>query len=188
MKILKWSIIVVVILAVLGIGGFKILTYFTKQASPEQTIVYEGTDVTMEVFYNRPYKKGREIFGGLVPYGKVWRTGANEATTFMCNKDITFGGQTLKAGKYTLWTIPQQTQWTIILNSKMYNWGVNFDNEASRDPLFDVVRINVPVADLNEEVEQFTIEFLYDVNLVFKWDRTQVLVPILTYVNDGSSL
>ncbi len=183
MKILKWSLISILILAVLGFGGFQLLKNYTKKASPEATIVYEGTDVTLEVFYNRPYKKDRKIFGGLVPYGEVWRTGANEATTFMTNKDITFGGELLKAGKYTVWTIPQETQWTIILNSKMYDWGVNWDNEPSRDPLFDVLRINIPAVETNETVEQFTIEFLYDVNLVMKWDNTQVLIPIFTYAN-----
>lgn len=182
MKVLKWILIGLGILIVLGYGGVELMKKYTKQASPEATIVYEGTDVTLSVFYNRPYKKGREIFGGLVPMGKVWRTGANEATVFMCNKDITFGGEKLKAGTYTLWTIPQETQWTIILNSKMYDWGVDWNNQASRDPMYDVLRINMPIGETKEVVEQFTIEFIYDVNLVFKWDRTEVIVPILTYV------
>lgn len=182
MKILKWILIVILGLGLLGYGGFQFMKYQTKKASPEETVVYEGDALTMEVYYNRPSKKGRVIFGDLVPLGKVWRTGANEPTTFMVNKDITFGGEKLKAGKYTLWTIPQETQWTIILNSKMYGWGVDFDSEASRDPQFDVLRINVPVQSTKEPIETFTIEFIYDVNMVMKWDDTQVIVPILTYI------
>lgn len=188
MKVVKWILIVLSILILIGVGAFQLMKYNTKKASPEETVVYEGTDVTLSVYYNRPSKKGRVIFGDLVPYGEVWRTGANEPTTFMCNKDITFGGEKLKAGKYTLWTIPQETQWTIILNSKMYGWGVDFNSQPTRDPLFDVLRINVPAYPKKEVVEQFTIEFIYDVNMVLKWDQTEVLIPIVTYINQGSNL
>ena len=79
-------------------------------------------------------KKGREIFGGLVPYNEVWRTGANEATTLTVNKDIKFGDQRLPAGTYSLWTIPQQTQWTVILNSEIPGWGVSWGAKAARNP------------------------------------------------------
>jgi len=181
MKVLKWILIVVLGLGVLGFLGFQFMKYQTKKASPEATVVYEGEDLTLSVNYSRPSKKDREIFGGLVPYGEVWRTGANEPTTFMCNEDITFGGEKLKAGKYTLWTIPNKTQWTVILNSKMYGWGVGFDEKASRDPMFDVVRVNLPAMPTKTVVEQFTIEFIFHVNMVMKWDDTQVTVPILTY-------
>ncbi|MAY83418.1 MAG: hypothetical protein CMP59_04720 [Flavobacteriales bacterium] len=181
MKALKWTLIIVFGLGILGFLGFQFMIYQTKKASPEATVVYEGEDITLSVNYCRPYKKGRKIFGELVPYGEVWRTGANEPTTFMTNKDITIEGVKLKAGKYTLWTIPQETQWTIILNSKMYDWGVNWDEKASRDPMYDVLRVNVPSVPTKEVVEQFTIEFIYHVNMVMKWDDTEVIVPILTY-------
>ena len=182
MKALKWILIVVAALVLIGWVGLRVLTHQTKQASPEQTVVYEGTDLTLSVFYNRPSKKGREIFGELVPYGKTWRTGANEATVFTTNRDITFGGEKLAAGSYTLWTIPQKSQWTVILNSKMYDWGVNWNNEASRDPQYDVLKINVPVEDMEEVTEEFTIEFIYNVNLQMRWDQTKVIIPILTYI------
>ena len=183
MKVLKWVLIVIVALVLLGLGGFQFMKYQTKKASPEETVVYESDEITLEVNYNRPYKKDREIFGGLVPYGKVWRTGANEPTTFLCSKDITVGvsEEKLKAGKYTLWTIPNETQWTLIFNSKMYDWGVDWDGKPSRDPLFDELRINVPALPTKEPVEQFTIEFIYNVNMVMKWDDTKATMPILTY-------
>ncbi|MDX1719156.1 MAG: DUF2911 domain-containing protein, partial [Salegentibacter mishustinae] len=88
-----------------------ILRYNTKAHSPEDTVSYTEKDLKMEVFYNRPYKKERDIFGNLVPYNEVWRTGANEATTFETNKDIMVDGSLLKAGKYTLWTIPMEKSW-----------------------------------------------------------------------------
>jgi hypothetical protein len=183
MKVLKWILIVIVALIVLGFAGFQFMKYQTKKVSPEETVTYESDDITLEVNYSRPYKKGREIFGGLVPFGEVWRTGANEPTTFLCSKDISIGvnEERLKAGKYTVWTIPNKTQWTLIFNSKMYGWGVGMDGKPSRDPLFDVVRINLPAMPTKEPVEQFTIEFIYNVNMVMKWDDTKVTMPILTY-------
>src|SRR5688572_13747575 len=78
----------------------------TKAASPEETVTFSQDNLTIEVFYNRPFKKGREIFGGLVPYDAVWRTGANEATTFETSKSLQIEGKTLPTGKYSLWTIP----------------------------------------------------------------------------------
>ena len=181
MKVLKWILIVILALAVLGFGAYKFMIYQTKKASPQDTVLYESDEITLEVNYSRPYKKGRVIFGELVPFGQVWRTGANEPTTFLNSTDITIGGEKLKAGKYTLWTIPNQTQWTLIFNSKMYSWGVGFDGKPARDPLADVVRINLPAMPTKEPVEQFTIEFIYNVNMVMKWDDTQVTMPILTY-------
>lgn len=178
MKILKWSVIIIVLIAIIGFLGFYFMRSQTKKASPEDTVEYKAKDLKLSVFYCRPYKKDREIFGELVPYGEVWRTGANEATTFTTNKDIVFGEDSLAAGTYTLWTIPQKTQWTIILNSKLYGWGVQWGGKASREEKYDVLKINVPVIELEQTVEQFTIDFEYNVNLTMKWDKTKVSVPI----------
>ena len=130
--------------------------------------------------YNRPYKKGREIFGGLVPYDEVWRTGANEPSTFTTNKDLTIGGKVLPAGKYTLWTIPHADNWQVIFNKRMYNWGINMEGKASREPGDDAVEVTVPVETLPDEVEQFTIsvEDAAVPRLVLAWDRTRVSVPL----------
>ena len=178
MKILKWSLIVIIVLAVAGYFSFNYMKITTKKASPEETIEYKQGDFKLSVFYNKPYKKGRTIFGDLVPYDKVWRTGANEATTFTTNQRIDFGGVKVAPGTYTLWTIPQKTQWTVILNSKMYGWGVTWGAEASREEEYDVAMINVPVQELKEVVEQFTIQFEYNVNMSLMWDKTKVMVPI----------
>src|SRR5215203_2936989 len=82
-----------------GVTNFFIKKH-TKSFSPEEQIEFKQNDLDVVVLYNRPYKKGREIFGSLVPYGKVWRTGANEATTLETSKDLSFKGKTLKKGKY----------------------------------------------------------------------------------------
>ena len=178
MKTLKW---VGIILGILILGGYISFEYMknqTKRASPEETTEYKQGDKLLSVFYCRPYTKGRDIFGSLVPYGEVWRTGANEATTFTTNTTIDFGGEIVQPGSYTLWTIPQETQWTIILNSKMYGWGVGLDGAPSREAEYDVVKINVPVQTLDELVKQFTIAFVYNVNMNLSWEKTKVSVPI----------
>lgn len=155
--------------------------YSTKAHSPEELVVYEEQSLELEVFYNRPYKKERVIFGGLVPYGQVWRTGANEATTFTTNQDLFVDGSFLASGKYTLWTIPGPDSWKIIFNSKMYPWGIDTDKRPYREPEFDALVLEVPVREMDSSLEQFTIYFdraneLISLNLA--WDETLVTVPI----------
>jgi len=137
-------------------------------------------DLKIDITYCRPFKKGRVIFGGLVPYDVVWRTGANEPTTFTTNEELTVGGKVLPAGKYTLWTLPHADNWEVFFNKKMYNWGINMDGVASRDPAEDVMAVSVPVEALPEELEQFTIsvEDAKVPTLVFTWDKTRVSVPL----------
>lgn len=179
-KYLKWGLIIAVILA----GGlyiaYLVMVAQTKKHSPEETVNYNTNGYDIEVFYNRPYKKDRSIFGELVPFGQVWRTGANEASTFETSSDLTIGGKTLKAGKYTLWTVPNADSWTIIFNDKQYSWGVG-SGGASREAEFDALQTEVPVASLGSIVEQFTIA-LEDKggkpSLALMWDQTKVSVPI----------
>lgn len=166
---------------VVGIVLVLILRYTTKAHSPEDTVTYVKEDLKLEVYYNRPFKKEREIFGKLVPYNEVWRTGANEATTFETNKDILVDGSLLKAGKYTLWTIPMVDSWKVIFNSKMYPWGINLDEKAYRDQEFDALVLERPVNKLDSTLDQFTIFFAEAgdfINMVLAWDDTSVSVPI----------
>lgn len=150
------------------------------KTSPAATANYNKDGLKIEVNYSRPYKKGREIFGGLVPYDQVWRTGANEAATFETNKDLMVGGKTLPAGKYTLWTIPHEKTWEVIFNKNMYPWGVNREGVANREAGADAVSITVPVEVLPELEEQFTIDVREDKvpMLVMSWDYMQVAVPL----------
>ena len=120
---------------------------------------FQVDDIKLKVFYNRPSKREREVFGALVPYDKVWRTGANEATTFETNKDLKIGSKILPKGKYTLWTIPNDTVWNVIFNSKMYPWGVDETMNPMRQSEFDIINYTAKVQQINNTVEQFTIAF-----------------------------
>ncbi len=180
-KLLKRTVLILLGLIVIGFAGMYFLKQNTKKHSPEETISHIAKDATFTVFYNRPYKKDREIFGNLVPYNQVWRTGANEATTFTTDKDLLVDGTILKAGTYTLWTVPNKESWKVIFNSKEYNWGVNMDGTAKHDPEFDVLTIEVPTQPLLNIVEQFSIYFenANDFTILYMaWDRTAIAIPI----------
>ncbi|MFD2833652.1 DUF2911 domain-containing protein [Gramella sp. AN32] len=172
-----------IFVGILGLGVIILLVmrYNTKAHSPLDTAIFTKGDFKIEVVYNRPYKKDREIFGGLVPYDTVWRTGANEATTFETNEDIFVDGSLLKKGKYTLWTIPNAESWKLIFNDHMYPWGINLDKQAYRDAQYDALVLELPVIPLSEPLEQFTISFGDTgefVHMVIAWDRTSIVVPI----------
>ncbi len=179
----KFIIVAGVAVALLIVLGF-VAKFFVKQHdksfSPEEEVTFTSEDLTIRVFYNRPYKKGRDIFGGLVPYDEVWRTGANEATTFENNKDILIDGRTLKKGKYSLWTIPGKESWNIIFNSEHGQWGIGSDGEANRNAAKDVLAIDVIAVQQERVFEQFTISFERvgeDAEMVLMWDKTLVAMP-----------
>jgi hypothetical protein len=170
-KIVK---IILIVLAVL-VAAFFGLRAFTKSKSPAETAKFDQNGLSVQVDYCRPYKKGREIFGKLLPYGQIWRTGANEATIFDVKQDIKVGDKTLKAGKYTLWTVPNADKWTIVLNSETGQWGTMYDEKK------DVLRVDVPVGKAAEAMEQFKINFAAaegGADMVLSWDNTEVKVPI----------
>jgi hypothetical protein len=168
--------IIGLIIVVLVIGYFG-LRAFTKIASPEANASYQKDDLQITVEYCRPSKKGRVIFGELEPYGKVWRTGANEATEISFSKPVLFGAKPLPPGTYTLFTIPQPDTWTVILNSALDQWGA-FSYDESKD----VLRVQVPADSTPEVTEMFTIDFVEannaTVHMRLLWDRTRVEVPI----------
>lgn len=138
------------------------------------TMKYEGAYI--KVTYCRPHKKGREIFGSLVPYGEVWRTGANEATEITFTEDVRINGNQVEAGTYTVFTIPEVDYWTIILNKDLGQWGAYNYNEAK-----DLMRFRVPVTNADVLYEPFTIEFeLQDdeTNLIMMWEKVKVSFTI----------
>ena len=174
-----------------GFVGLGLLFFFvlapilknsTKKHSPEQTVTYNQGDLQIDLFYCSPSKKDRVIFGELIPYGEVWRTGANEASTFTTNKDLWIDGQTLAAGTYSLWTIPDREQWQVIFNSKMYPWGVNFtDQKPQREAEFDAVVATATVSESISVQEEFSINVIDSdpegvMILLFAWDN--VVVPL----------
>ncbi|TYP70992.1 DUF2911 domain-containing protein [Aquimarina intermedia] len=139
-------------------------------ASPEK-----NAKPDIKVIYSRPQKKDREIFGKLVPFDKVWRTGADEATEIKLFKDFKMGDIMLKAGTYSLFTIPGKDNWEIILNSDLDSWGA-----YTYDKTKDAARITVPVTTDQEALEAFSIAFKKvdkGYHMVLGWDTTRVEVP-----------
>ena len=181
-KILSWTIGIIGLLAILFVFVIgPIMKKQTKKHSPEQTVTYTQGEMQLDVFYCSPAKKDRKIFGELVPYGEVWRTGANEASTFTTNTDLQISGQPLAAGTYTLWTIPNEDSWQIIFNSKMYDWGVKItDQKAAREPEFDALVVEAKVSKSLNKTENFSISITETSPIrsvmMFSWD--DVVVPI----------
>lgn len=150
----------------------------TKRFSPEAQAVFNSSGINIIVDYCQPSVKGRDIFGleTLVPYGEVWRTGANEATEVNIDRDVTINGKTLSAGEYTLFTIPDDQGWTIIFNEELGQWGA-FDYDSSQD----VLRVEVPAQKEETFTEVFTIDFEEAdslINMRLMWDEILVRVPI----------
>ncbi|WP_370000512.1 DUF2911 domain-containing protein [Winogradskyella sp.] len=184
------------LLIVLSIIALGLLIYsvfveniFSSRLSPKDSAKITLNDLKLEVEYNRPSKREREIFGALVPYNKVWRTGANEATTFETNQDLMIDGMLLRKGKYTLWTVPMENSWKVMFNSKQYEWGVNEKMEPMWDPNYDAIEIEVPKQELEETVEKFTIAFdnkTGNLKLTMAWDQTLIEIPVETYPSTSS--
>ena len=134
-------------------------------------------EALIRVTYSRPAKNGRDVFAKLAPYGKVWRTGANENTEITLYKDATINGQKLQAGTYALFTIPGETEWTIIFNSEVDYWGAYSYKKES-----DVLRVTVPSKKVNETIEYFSIQFTKnranEANMNLGWENTVVTVPL----------
>ena len=153
---------------------------FSKiDVSPLDAVVFRNTDKQpmARVLYSRPQKKDRVVFGNLVPYGKVWRTGANEATEITLYSDMMLGGKTVKAGTYTMYTIPNEKEWTIILNKATNVWGA-YDYKEN----MDVARIKVPVKTSPKSIEAFSMAFKPVENgthLMMGWDSSYVEVPFM---------
>jgi hypothetical protein len=141
-----------------------------KMPSPPATTtgtVASGANLTIN--YSQPAVKGRNVWAGdLAPYGKVWRTGANDATTFEVSKDVTINGKSLKAGKYALFTIPGEKEWTIIFNKTSKQWGAYGYKEAD-----DALRVTAK-PEANEMAERFTIKAENSGMVTMMWDKTKV--------------
>ena len=185
------------ILIFLSIAAIALLLYsvfveniFSPRLSPKDTAAITLNDLKCKVEYNRPSKRERDIFGALVPYHKVWRTGANEATTFSTNRDLIIQGMLLPEGKYTLWTVPMEKSWKVMFNSGQYKWGVDEKMEPMWDPNYDVIELEVPTEKLDTTVEDFTIAFdntTGNLKLTLAWDDTKIEVPIRASDADNSS-
>ena len=149
----------------------------SKRPSPPATAKCDlpgGKSITVD--YSSPRAKGRKIFGDVVPYGEPWRTGANEATTFVTTADLMVGGQHVPAGKYTIFTIPNKDKWTLIISKKTGEWGIPYPGADS-----DLVRADMNASATSTPVENFTIAFdkgAKDCTLRIEWENTRATVAI----------
>jgi hypothetical protein len=149
----------------------------SKRPSPPGSAQFtfsDGKKITID--YGRPSVRGRKIYGELVPYGEVWRTGANEATTFVTEKDINVGGTKVPAGSYTLYTLPSESGWKLIINKQTGQWGTEYNQGQ------DLARINMKSEALSAPIEQFTVSFEPASGnatvLRLDWENTRASVPI----------
>jgi len=150
----------------------------TPQPSPDATLKQVVGLTQFEVNYSRPSMRGRPIFGDLVPFGKLWRTGANKNTTIKFDDDIVFGGDEVNAGEYAIFTIPNEDKWQVYLYGNTENWGT--PSEWNEDEI--VAQTTVEVSKTSKEIESFTIEFNHftknNAHLIMKWEDTAVNILI----------
>ena len=141
-------------------------------AAQAQCKFSDGKTITVD--YSSPRAKGRKIFGGLVPYGEVWRTGANDATTFVTTAGLSVEGKDVPAGKYTIFTLPTAEKWTLIINKKTGEWGIPYKYESD-----ELARVPMSASKTSGPVENFTISFDQSgggCTLQMSWENTQASV------------
>ncbi|GAB2833512.1 DUF2911 domain-containing protein [Ferruginibacter profundus] len=174
---MKKILLIVTVLFALTFANAQTLT--TPQPSPTQTIKQNFGVGAIELSYSRPAVKGRKVMGDLVPFGKVWRTGANGATTLTFSDDVTIGGTLVKAGKYGLLTIPGEKKWTIIISKD-----VTVNQPSAYKVENDVVRVEADVVTMPYTIENFTINFASitgsSCNVELMWEHTYLQFPITT--------
>jgi hypothetical protein len=162
------------------IGMIFTLTLFTacqKRPSPPAWATCDlGGGKTIRTNYSSPRMKGRRIYGDLVPFGEVWRAGANEATTFVTNGDVVVGGKTVPAGSYTIFTIPMTDKWILIINRKTGEWGIPYKYESD-----ELARVDMTVSKLPAPLENFTIGYDKSASgcaLRIDWETTRASVDL----------
>lgn len=175
MKSIRASLTLVFVLLI----AFPSMAQAKKPLSPPATADGSVGGVTITVDYSAPSKRGREIMGGLVPFDEVWRTGANAATTLKTSGDIMLGSLHVPAGEYTLFTIPGEKEWTLIVNKETGQWGTNYDESQ------DLGRVPMNIESIDEVVETFVISIDGGKEkkgaLMLTWENTVASVPIMVH-------
>jgi hypothetical protein len=147
-----------------------------KPSPPASASCDLGGGKTIKTDYSSPRLRGRKMIGGENPYGEVWRTGANEATTFVTSSDVVVGGTAVPAGSYTIFTVPNPDKWTLIINKKTGEWGIPYKYESD-----ELARIAMKVSTLPSPLENFTIDYnktATGCTLDLDWDTTRASVDI----------
>lgn len=190
LRLLAYSFLVAILVAAFGCATETAPTEGAEEteaaeSEPERLSPHESASATIgeaniTITYGRPYKKGREIYGGLVPFDAVWRTGADEATTLETDRDLMLGPLHVPAGKYALFTIPAEAEWTMIVNKVSDQWGAFSYDEAE-----DLGRVQMGVAATEEMTEQLTIGIEAGEGpngvLSIVWDMTSATLPIVAH-------
>jgi hypothetical protein len=149
----------------------------TARPSPPASATCDwGGGKTIKTDYSSPRMKGRKIYGGLVPFGEVWRTGANDATTFVPSADVVVGGKDVPAGNYTIFTVPNADEWKLIINKKTGEWGIPYKYESD-----ELGRVDMKVSKLPSPVEDFTISYAKSgtgCTMYIDWETTRASVNI----------
>ncbi len=174
---MKYRLLILTTLLLLIMGAVKAQEAVTPRPSPTAIVTMKYEDTYVKITYCQPHKKGRNIFGELVPYGQVWRTGANEATEITLTGDLKINNELLTAGTYTIFTIPNIDRWTIIFNKQLGQWGsYNYSEKA------DELRVEIPTQKIERVVfEPFTMAFEQKnekAELQMMWDQTKVSIPV----------
>ena len=193
-KVFAFAAIVIALLAFGAHETFAQDLHPSRRPSPLGIAKTHIGDTYVKVTYGRPYVRGREIFGAntddktfLVPFGEVWRTGANEATEITVTNHVMFGGKHLDAGTYSIFTEPNADEWIIHVSPHLGLDGTgNFDPATQTvtqvfDPADDVLTLTVPSSSIDEAVDQFTIDFEdaeSGADMVLRWEKTEVRIPI----------
>ncbi len=149
----------------------------SQRPSPPASASCSANGASINIDYSSPRMKGRKIYGGLVPYGQIWRTGANEATTFVTSADVMVGGKSVPAGSYTIFTVPEADKWTLVISKKTGEWGTDYPGESN-----DLVRVAMSVSKTSGPVENFTVGFDQSGGkcaLHMDWENTRASVDVV---------
>ena len=165
-----------IVMSVMAIAMVACALGQESMPSPPGTagVTLKGKQIS--IAYHRPFMRGRKIMGGLVPYGKVWRTGANDATTLKTAVDLNIGGTNVPAGTYTLYTLPSQGTWKLIINKQTGQFGTEYNQDQ------DLARVDMQKERLSSPVEEFTISWRKKsdsaADLALEWESTRVSVSV----------
>ncbi len=160
----------------MAFAGYQEMGQEKKIASPRGTaeVNLKGQQITID--YGRPSARGRKVAGGLIPYGHVWRTGANAATGLDTPVDLLIGDTNVPAGKYTLYTLASEGSWKLIINKQVGQWGTEYNQDQ------DLARVDMKVSKTDAPVEQFTISWKRNgadrADLVMEWENTRASVLV----------
>jgi hypothetical protein len=163
--------------AVIAIAAMLVCVTSWAQSPAANASGKTASGATLTIKYSSPSVKGRKVWGGLVPYDKVWRAGANEATILETDKDVTIEGKAVPKGKYSVYMIPGEKEWSVVINSQTGQWGINRDQSTTRDPAKDVAVVKVkPVksANMNEALKYVVT----DKGFALQWENLEVPVSV----------